>query len=330
MLPRRPGVAPRSRRRNLTVLIRVAIYVTAVVMFIMLRGRVDWGLLAHRVSSTGAAADSTLTIGGIDVAPILAETMIRRYSDNYPRLRIDTRPGTTVQALQDLVDGKADAVFLARPPSKADQDAFRESSGDTAIWYPIALGALLVVAEPTSADTSVTLAELQSRAFSAPQAGRRLYAVDRNAGMWDAIAERLGGAQYVQQNAGSGAQPGAYFLANEDSVLAYALADRGAMGIISVFPLRKPLSAYGARALAVLKRPDTLAVRADNVTLATSGYPLWCYTYLACARRGSMQGSTFLTYVTGARGQRQIEATAYLPAQKVLREIVITRPPKGD
>lgn len=322
MLPRRPGAAPRSRRRNLTVFIRVAIYVTAAVMFFVLRGRVDWGLLAHRVSSTTAAADSTLTIGGIDVAPYLAETMIRRYRDYYPTLRIDTRPGTTVQALQDLVDGKADAVFLARPPSAADQDAFRRSSGDTATWYPVALGALLVVAEPTSADSSVTVAELRARAFSAPQAGRRLYAVDRNAGMWDAIAARLGGGQ--------DAAPGAYFLANEDSVLSYALADRGAMGIISVFPLRRPLSAYGARALAVQKRPDTLAVRADNVTLATSGYPLWCYTYLACARRGSMQGSTFVTYVTGQRGQRQIEATPYLPAKKFLREVVITRPAKEE
>ncbi len=322
MLPRRPGGAPRPRRRNLTVVIRVAIYVTAAVMFFMLRGRVDWGLLAHRVSSTTATADSTLTIGGIDVAPYLAETMIRRYRDYYPTLRIDTRPGTTVQALQDLVDGKADAVFLARPPSAADQAAFRKSSGDTATWYPIALGALLVVAEPTSADSSVTMAELKARAFSAPQAGRRLYAVDRNAGMWDAIVERLGGAPE--------ASTGTYFLANEDSVLNYALADRGAMGIISVFPLRRPLSAYGARALAVQKRPDTLAVRADNVTLATSGYPLWCYTYLACARRGSMQGSTFVTYVTSARGQRQIEATPYLPAEKILREVVITRPPKEE
>ncbi len=321
MLSRRPGGAPRSRRRNLTVAIRVAIYVTAAVMFFMLRGRVDWGLLAHRVSTTSATADSTLTIGGIDVAPLLADAMIRRYADDYPKLRIRRRPGTTVQALQDLVDGKADAAFLARPPSAADQAAFRKSSGDTAIWYPIALGALLVVAEPTSADSSVTLAELKARAFSEPVPGRRLYAVDRNAGMWDAIAARLGGAPE--------AKPGTYFLANEDSVLRYALADRGAMGIISVFPLRRPLSAYGARALAVQKRPDTLAVRADNVTLATSGYPLWCYAYLACARRGSMQGGSFLTYVTGPRGQRQVEATAYLPAKKILREIVITRPAAG-
>jgi len=305
------------------VAVRVAIYVTALVLFIALRGRVDWGQLARNVSTAPHAADSTLTLAGADAAPLLVDTMVRRYTDDYPSLSIARMPGTTAQALEDLLRRRADVAFLSRPPSAADQQAFRKATGDTAVWYPVALGALLVVGAPDFGDTAVTLDELRARAFSAPQRGRRLYAVDRNAGAWDALVERLGGAP------DAGNPPGAYFLANEDSVLAYALNDRGALGVVSAFPLRRPLSAWRARALAVRDAPDSAAVRADNVTLATGAYPLWGYVYVACLRTGPLQGSTFVTYLTSPRGQRQIEATPYLPARKVLREVVITRPESG-
>ena len=322
-----PPAADGSRpwRRNQKVVIRIAVYAVALVLVFAIRGRVDWGLLAHRLTTAPQAADSTLTVGGADNAPLLIDTMIRRYSDDYPRLTVARMPGTTAQALEDLLHRRADAAFLSRPPTRADQAAFRKASGDTAVWYPVSLGALLVVGAPDFGDSAVTLDELRARAFAPPQRGRRLYAVDRNAGTWDAFVERLGGAP-----AGAGETPGAYFLANEDSVLAYALHDRGALGVVSVFPLRRPLSAWGTRALAVRDAPDSAAVRADNVTLATSAYPLWGYVYLACLRRGSTQGATFLTYVTGPRGQRQIEATPYLPAEKILREVVITRPEGGQ
>lgn len=328
-MPRRPGAEPRPRagarakKRTGTLIIRLSLYVIAVILFFVFRGRVDLGLLAHRVAPTPAATDTTLTLAGGDVAPLLIADLSRRYTDYYPHLKIETLPGTTIQALQDLVNRDADAAFLARPPSAADQAAFRKATGDTATWYPIALGALLVVGSPAYPDTSITLPELRERAFTEPAPGRRFYATDRNAGIWDAFATRLGAGGAAGP---SGPEPHAYFLANEDSVIAYARDDRGALGLVSAFSLRQTLSGHGVRALSIPAHSDTIAARADNVTLATSAYPLWCYVYLACRRPGTMHGSTFLTYVTGPRGQRQIEATAYLPAKKILREVVITRP----
>ena len=79
------------------MVVRVAIYATAVIMFIALRGRVDWGQLARNVSSAPRAADSTLTLAGVDVAPLLVDTMVRRYGDDYPSIHIARMPGTTAR-----------------------------------------------------------------------------------------------------------------------------------------------------------------------------------------------------------------------------------------
>jgi len=315
------GVAPRRRRPGVTVLVRLLIYVLAAIFFFVFRSRVDWQQLAHRAGSSGPP-DTTLVVAGADVAPLLADNIVHRYRRDYPRLRIDLRGGTTAQALQDLIDARAHAIFFARPPSSGEQGDFTRVTGDTVIWYPIAVGAILVVSAPDHADTVVSLETLRPVASGRAGSGRRLYVPDPNSGLWWAFLARLG-----LPDAPSAPPPGVVFLKDDDTVLTAVLSDVGSIGIVSSFALRKSLSEWGVRALAIQAGPGTLPVTADNLTLSTSDYPLWCYLYAGCRAHGDMPGGMFITYVTSPRGQRQIERTPYLPAKIISREVFLRRIP---
>lgn len=316
-------VAPRRRRPGAGILVRLFIYVLAAILFFVFRARVDWKQFVHRTTSPGAP-DTTLVLAGADVAPFLVDTMVRRYRQDYPRLRIDIRGGSTAQALQDLIDTRADAVFLGRPPSSGDQAGFTRATGDSAIWFPIALGAVLVVSAPDQADTVVSLETLRRFGSGKAGIGRRLYVPDPNSGLWWAFLARLG---LPDAPSPSGTPPGVVFLKDDDTVLTAVLSDVGSIGIVSSFALRKALSVWGVQALAIQTEPGTPSVMADNVSLSTGSYPLWCYLYASCRAYGNMRGSMFITYVTGARGQRQIESTPYLPAKIVSREVLLRRIP---
>ena len=310
---RRPGVRLQSRRRGVPLALRLAIYVLLAIFFIVLRPHLNLKQLAGRATAP-ARSDTTLVLAGSDVAPLLANEIVRRYRDNYPELQIDVNGGTTAQALKDVADRRADVAFLARPPSAGDQDIFKDVTGDTAVWYPIALGAILVVASPARPDTTIDLATLRQYAQGTAGPDRRFYAPDPNSGLCEAFLARVLPADSLR---------GQVYLVDDSAVIAAVLADEGSIGIISAFALRETLSSQGAVPLAIRADPAAPAVAADNLTLSTGEYPLWSHLYIVCRKTGDMQGSKFVTYVTGPRGQRQIEQTPYLPASLIPRAVVI-------
>lgn len=314
-----PGAGSRSRRPGVPLVFRLSIYVLLAIFFIALRPRIDWKKVAGR--TTAAPPDTTLALAGSDVAPLLIAEVVHRYRDDYPDLRIDVGGGTTAQALKDLADRRTDVAFLARPPSPGDQDIFNAVTGDTAIWYPIALGAILVISSPARADTTIDLETIRQYVRGTAGPARRFYAPDPNSGLCDAFMARVLPADSLR---------GAIYLVDDSAVIAAVLADEEAIGIISAFALRQTLSSQGAVALAIRAAPGAPAVTADNLTLSNGEYPLWSYTYVACRKRGDMQASKFVTYVTGNRGQRQIEQTPYLPATLVPRSVVLNREPEAS
>lgn len=316
------GVRTRRRRLGTTVLVRLFIYVLAAILFFVFRGRVDWRRLTHPAPASGLP-DTTLVVTGADLAPLLADNLVHRYGRDYPRLRIHLRGGTSAQALQELIDARSHVALLARPPSSVEQGEFTRVTGDTAIWYPVALGAVLVVSAPDPSDTVAALETLRPLAGGRAGSARRLYVPDPNSGLWWAFLARLG----LPNAPSSVPPPGVVFLKDDDAVLTAVLADAGSLGIVSSFALRKPLSAWGLQALAIRARPGAPPVTADNLTLSTGDYPLWCYLYAGCLARGDMPGGMFVTYLTSPRGQRQIESTPYLPAKIVSREVLLRRIP---
>jgi ABC-type phosphate transport system substrate-binding protein len=66
----------------------------------------------------------------------------------------------------------------------------------------------------------------------------------------------------------------------------------------------------------------------ENIGLGE--YPVTHALYASCRNRGDIQGAKFVTHLTGARGQRQIEKAGCVPALLYLREVVLTTHPMGN
>jgi ABC-type phosphate transport system substrate-binding protein len=301
----------------------MCLYIVVVAGLFFLRGRFDMKALVKPIRDQ-AAPDTTLVVAGTDVAPKLIEYLISRYGQDYPQLKISLRGGGTTAALQELVNGRADAVFLGRPPTPDEQRIFVETTEDTAAWFPIALGEILVIAGLAPAE-SVSVAELRALATGTPiAAAKRLYVPDPNLGLWDAFRAK------VQLAPGTGATPpGIVFLLDDRAVAEAVRADAESFGLASAFVLAAEELPADVRILAVREAAGKAAVRPEAATTASGEYPLWTYLYLCCRAEGDLQGSKFVTHVTSARGQRQIEWTDYLPAQLVPREVYIDRRPIG-
>jgi ABC-type phosphate transport system substrate-binding protein len=312
-----------ERPRQVRRLLRLSLYIAVVFGLFVLRGRIDLKDIAKQDGS--GATDTTLVIAGADLAPTLVHYLVDRYRLDYPQLNIQVRGGSTTAALQELVNGRADAVFLGRPPTAQEQEIFVKATGDTVYWTPAALSALVVVASPSRADSAVSVPDLRALASGHPAAGaQRLYVADPNTGLWDAFRAKL------DLPLDPGAAPASVvFLADDTTVVAAVQADEQALGVVSRFVLPKIRERRDLLVLAVQQNHGAAKVEPLLQDLASGDYPLWSYLYIGCRSAGEWQGAKFVTHVASARGQRQIEWTDFLPARLVPREVYIDRLPPG-
>ena len=311
-----------SRFRGTARIARVTVYIAVLATLFLLRGRLGMDRL---LPSFPGAADSTQTlrVAGAALAPALLEQLLASYRRDYPALDIRAAGGGTAHALEELIHGRADVAFLCRAPSIEEQDLFRAVDRDTALWFPVALGGIVVLAGADAAADSLSLEELRALATGSPTARfDRLFVADPNLGLWDAARSQLGIASMEQPRQ-------VIFLENEAAVLGAVAADPRAAGLASSLSLPRDLASLGTRALAL--RPDAAGPAADPgyEEIAYGEYPLHHHLLAACRARGSIQGTMFVTHLTSDRGQRQVERAGFLPARQTLREVVITRDPIG-
>lgn len=316
----------KERRRNpVRLQIRVIIYILIIAALFLIRGRPDVRDLLRQATG-GAAADTVLIVSGADQAPALMDRLLADYRRDYPRLRIVVRGGGSAQALEDLINGRAGAAVMSRPPLAGEQKLFAAARGDTVVWHPIALGAIVVVGAAGVPDTSVELETLRRLAGGGSGGDApRLYAPDPNHGLWDALRQRL----ELPPDPGEQAPPGVVFLADEQAVAEAVRAEPGAIGVVSSFALGADPGAAGLRALAVAAAGGGAPARPLSEEIASGAYPLWHYLHIGCRGRGGIQASKFVTHLTSPRGQRQIERTEFLPARVLPREILLDRRPPG-
>ena len=139
-----PGAMRSGRRRIPWLLVRVAIYLAAIVVLLLLRGQVDWKHL-RRGLTTPPASDGILALAGWEAAPELLASVVDLHRKDYPALQVEVQHGGSAQALEALANGRADVAIVSRPPLAQEQALFTKVRGDTAEWTPFALGALVVL-----------------------------------------------------------------------------------------------------------------------------------------------------------------------------------------
>ncbi|MBE0564525.1 MAG: substrate-binding domain-containing protein, partial [Krumholzibacteria bacterium] len=185
-----------ASKRRTWFLVRLAVYVAVIVGILLVRGGLDWrsALRPLRGAPTGdTAGEAVVTVSGRDLAPELLDRLLAFYLQDYPQAQLVAAGGGTYHALEDLANGRADVALLYRRPTAAEQDLLRATAGDTALVFPVAVAAAVLLAGARTTADGLTLDELRAAlAGTGPAPGVRFYAPDPNDGLWDALRARLG------------------------------------------------------------------------------------------------------------------------------------------
>jgi DNA-binding transcriptional LysR family regulator len=301
-------------------LLRWMVYMIIIVVLLLVRDQTDWESLKRRLTSP-APGTGQLRLAGDDLAPGLIAGLVTFYGRDYPDLTIELRGGGTTPALEDLANGRADVAFLYRPPTREESAIFHAARVDSIVVHRVALAPVLLLRSTAAADTAVSRTSLDAFLRTGRTADfARLYAPDPNTGLWPALLDSLGADPDQTRH-------GVVFLADEASVIEATRADSVAVGVVSGFTHAFDAPPDGLRVLTVLFADGP--ARPDPISVATARYRLHHPLLAASLRAGSVEGAMFVTHLTSGRGQRQVERLGFLPARRVLREIILTTEPVG-
>jgi len=320
-LKEKSRMARPHRRPQPWLQVRLAVYLLVVAAFLIVRSGKDWRLPFGTKTGSSSLGTGALPISGLDVAPDLIRVLAADYGQEYPKQHIDLQNGGTNQALEALINHQSDVAFQLRPPSPSEQALFQKTDGDTMLWYPVALGGLVIVrAKPGPA---VTVDDLRTFVMGESKGTfAHIYAPDPNLGVWDAFLDLV----HIPR----GQEPETeriVFLKDEAQVLQAVKDDSLGLALGSTFTFPADLDSVGVHAVPIRsEHGDVLPARGD---ILSGDYPLYHYLYAACRKNGTAQGAMFLTYLTSNRGQRHVEKAGYLPTREILRPIVVTRTPVG-
>jgi len=297
---------------------RWLLYLLVIGGLVVARGGVRWRGLVP-----GGGGPDTLTVSGRDLAPGLIDRALGLYRREEPDLRTGVRGGGTNHALEDLINRDADVAFLVRPPSGAEQDLFRSTDGDTALWFPVALGGIAFLAEGGSDLPPLTLSELRGLVAGNPFSRfDRVFAPDPNRGLWEVLRSALD----LPANGPDG--NAVVFLADETGILEAVRGDPRSLGVASTLAL--PDTLPPSLALIGLEGDEGTAVLPTYENIGHGVYPLLHPLYVACRESGNIEGGKFVTFLTSKPGQRGLERAGFVPAYRYLREVVLTTGPVGN
>jgi ABC-type phosphate transport system substrate-binding protein len=295
--------------------VRIVLYAILLIAVFLSRDSLRRAMVMEKAKHS----DASFVLAGVDLAPELMATMVKGYLEDYPGVSVQTLPGGSSHALEALLHSGADVALTLNPPTPREQSLFREGLGDTTLWYPVALGGLAFITAATTPFDTLWTRDLAAFLGGSPQVPfTRLYAPDPNTGLWDALRTRL--TVPLESTPAN-----TFFLEHADAVREAVLADPGSIGLGSTLTRQ-----FGSETRTLWVAADSgPGYRPDIASVGTGDYPLYHYLYVVCPRNGNREAAKFVTHLTSARGQRGVERNGYLPAERVPREILLSREPLG-
>lgn len=314
---RGPGPARRFLRFRIWI---YALILVAVVLYRFVPGfRSHLPSLGNPVSPT-----RQVVIAGLDLAPVLIPRLVTEYHTLYPNLDLRTKGGGCRQALEDLVNHKADLAFLNRLPTPAEKKVI-STVVDSVETYPIALGGIAVLSAVNGGIDSVSISDLSAWVRGEPGTGTNrpshVYLPDPNLGLWDALSLQLG----VRESD----KPDVVWLADETMVAQAVAADPRSIGFASTLSLAPDLEKRDVRYVEVRGSTGEFAALPGPAEISRGDYPLYHYLYLAFLPQVSAAASGLVTFLYSPRGQRLVEREGFLPARETARVVQIVQKPLG-
>lgn len=296
---------------------RVAIYIAVVAGLLLFKVGPEAGLPLFVKTP-----ERPIVVAGRELAPHLMDAIAVEYERIRPA-EIQFREGGTLQGIEDLLNGRAGVTLLGRPMTEEEVEIAAES-GDSVLTYPIALGAIAVVASQANPIERLTIAELrdlltegQPARTSAGQAPVLVHLTDPNHGLWRPLADQLGMSPDVPPPAG--------WLASDLEVTQAVSRDPFAIGIVSTLSLPAQPDTTEWRFVPVSAGADQPAIQPTWLDLRSGAYPLSHRLYVACMMGGAPKEASFVDFLFSPRGQRLVDSERFVAAREVAREILLAR-----
>lgn len=299
---------------------RYVIYIVFVVGLVAWR---FWPTLTptiRKVPGIEKRAGGGIVISGTDNAPGLLMESVVQFKSDYPKVDVQLEGGGTVHALEDLLNRRAAVAALSRPPTARERKIAGDRS-DSLLYYPVALGGIVILAPRASGLDAVALDDVRSLVIGEPtdlfraRGIARIYGPDPNSGLWEALLERLG---YT------GVLPPRYVpLATGQLVLEAVRQDAHSVGFASDLTFELPADDPAIVELRVGDSAESAAAP-TKANLVEGGYPLYHHLYLCTTAVSDVLAGGFVTYYTQPTGQRWVAKRGFLPARLPMREIRLT------
>jgi ABC-type phosphate transport system substrate-binding protein len=308
--------------------LRYALY--AAVVLALLLFRTIPSLRSHGPASRGlpAAAKGELVLAGFDNAPELITRVVAYYQSLYPKTVLRTIPGGTVQAIEDILNHRADVAFLSRP-LLAVEDSVVRAAGDSLQVFAVAVAGTLVLAGSGTTFDSLSVGALRQLLRGRQPAARelqtsgllRVYVPDPRTGLWDAITRQL---EIPADTAGANVA----WVADDRAVAQALAADPAAIGIASSLALGEA-DVKTCRTIRITGDRETAASDPTLDQIAGGAYPLYHELYASCRERPGADAAAFTSFLNGEMGQTLIRREGFLPAREIAREIQLAQRPVG-
>jgi phosphate transport system substrate-binding protein len=306
---------------------RWRLWIYAAIVIALVGFRVVPGLRSRLpgLRSAPSGVEKELVIAGSDTAPQLISAVTAFYRTLYPELQLSMRPGGTIEAIEDLLNRRADVAFLSRPLS-ASEDSVVRSVGDSLLLFPIALAGTIVLAPGSSGIDSLSVDDLRGlltgrwsgpAGLSNPSAWR-VYVPDPRTGLWGAIARQLDLPDSVS--------PQVTWLRDEREVVRAVARDASAIGLVSSLAVSEE-EALGCRRVRIVSAPGSMAAEPVHEQVATGDYPLYHHLYAGCRVGAGSRAYAFATFINSEQGQTLVRREGFLPAREIAREIQLSQRP---
>lgn len=253
------------------------------------------------------------------VLPLLIEQK-EVFETSYYNAKLALEPAAEINAINNLIAGKSAIAVLTRHLSEEENKTFAERSIKPRI-YPLAYDAIVLVANKSSQDTSVTANEILGLLKGNKERDFSLVFDNLNSSIF----------RYFQDLGNLSKVASAYVEAvgSSEAVLEEVASNPNKVGLISYNQYLTLKSSFSQmdkiRILSVLN--DSLAtpkyVKPSQATLSTEEYPFRRTIYVLNYQPNLGLGIGFSSFMTGDRGQRIVLKSGLLPATMPGREIII-------
>lgn len=283
------------------------------------------GLTAVSCSNNTKEAKEDILVGELQVSvdesilPIFLEQK-EVFESSYYNAKINAKAEPEINAINSLLAGETALAVLTRPLTVEENKGFTQRSITPRI-YEIGYDAIVLVANATSADTSVRINDIidllkgnkvQDYTLVFDNVNSSVLRYFRDLGKVAKIANT-----YVETTNSA------------EAVLEQVATNTNKVGLISMNQYLTLESSFSKmdkiRILSVLN--DSLAtpkyVKPSQASLATKEYPLLRTIYVLNYQPKLGLGIGFSSFMTGDRGQRIVLKSGLLPATMPGREIII-------